>query len=200
MSLPLGFSLWTILAGPCWSGGPDKLTHVCLVTSGFNIITDVWILCLPIKTLSSINRPKEEKITLIGIFTIGMLATIMSIVRLHSIYIYTLAEDPFRDGIKVNLWSIIEVNIGIVCASVPALKPIFTPTKLREARSSNNKHSGYKFHSSDRSGRHPPRSAKSDEELCTTYELGEASSSLAPSSGGEAEWAKKGGAANTPAR
>lgn len=32
-----------------------------------------------------------------------MLATIMSIVRLHSIYVYTLAEDPFRDGILVSI-------------------------------------------------------------------------------------------------
>jgi len=68
-----------------------------------NIITDVWIFALPIKTLRSINRPNQEKVTLIGIFGIGMLATIMSIVRLHSIYVYTLAEDPFRDGILVSI-------------------------------------------------------------------------------------------------
>lgn len=155
-------------------------------TSGFNIITDVWILCLPIKTLRSIKRPQGEKYTLIGIFTIGMLATIMSIVRLHSIYTYTLSEDPFRDAIKINLWSIIEVNIGILCASVPALKPVFTPTKLRQARSSNR--TGYRFHSSERSGiRH---ATKSDEQLCTTYELNEASSSMALSSSGEGEFVK----------
>lgn len=74
---------------------------------------------------------------------------------------------------QVNLWSIIEVNIGIVCASVPALKPLFTPDKLREARGS--KRTGYKFHSSERSG--GQNSAKSDEELCTTYELNAAQSS-----------------------
>ncbi|KAL0936270.1 uncharacterized protein CTRU02_208485 [Colletotrichum truncatum] len=120
-------------------------------TSGFNIITDIWILVLPIKTLMGILRPRKEKIALTIIFGVGAFATITSIVRLHTIYTYTLAEDPFRESILVNIWSILEINIGIICASVPALKPLFTPKALREA-TSRKKRTGYQYHSQERSG------------------------------------------------
>lgn len=124
-------------------------------TSGINIITDIWILTLPIKTLGLINRPAREKVALGFIFGAGTFATIMSVVRLQSIYTYTLSKDPFKDAIavssflvffilfflsmtnkpsQVNLWSMLEVNVAILCASVPALKPIFTPERIREFR------------------------------------------------------------------
>ncbi|KAF6826827.1 integral membrane protein [Colletotrichum musicola] len=123
-------------------------------TSGFNIVTDIWILVLPIKTLMGILRPRKEKIALTVIFGVGAFATITSIIRLHTIYTYTLAEDLFRESILVNIWSVLEINIGIVCASVPALKPLFTPRALREAAASRSKRSGaaYQYHSQERSG------------------------------------------------
>lgn len=35
---------------------------------------------------------------------------------------------------QVNLFSQIEINTAILCASVPALKPLFTPHRLQEFR------------------------------------------------------------------
>ncbi|TDZ67526.1 hypothetical protein CTRI78_v002834 [Colletotrichum trifolii] len=121
-------------------------------TSGFNIVTDIWILVLPIKTLMGILRPRKEKIALVIIFGAGALATITSIIRLHTIYTYTLAEDLFKESILVNVWSVLEINIGIICASVPALKPLFTPRALREATDRNKRRTGYQYHSQERSG------------------------------------------------
>ncbi|TQN70130.1 hypothetical protein CSHISOI_05361, partial [Colletotrichum shisoi] len=119
-------------------------------TSGFNIVTDIWILVLPVKTLSGILRPRREKIALGLIFGVGLFATITSVIRLHTIYTYTLAEDVFRESILVNIWSMLEINIGIICASVPALKPLFTPKALREA-TDRNRRAGYQYHSQERS-------------------------------------------------
>ncbi|EGO61544.1 hypothetical protein NEUTE1DRAFT_98643 [Neurospora tetrasperma FGSC 2508] len=101
------------------------------VTSSFNIVTDIWILLLPISTLREIHRPPREKVALFLIFGVGTFATIASIVRLHTIYTYTLATDPFHEGTKVNLWSVIEVTIAISCASVSALKPMFSRRQRR---------------------------------------------------------------------
>ncbi|KAL0465972.1 hypothetical protein QR685DRAFT_114010 [Neurospora intermedia] len=100
-------------------------------TSSFNIVTDIWILLLPISTLREIHRPPREKVALFLIFGVGTFATIASIVRLHTIYTYTLATDPFHEGTKVNLWSVIEVTIAISCASVSALKPMFSRRQRR---------------------------------------------------------------------
>lgn len=56
----------------------------------------------------------------------------MSIVRLHSIFQYTLSTDPFYDAIPVNMWSMIELNVAILCASVPSLKLLISPKRLRQ--------------------------------------------------------------------
>ncbi|KAK3942531.1 hypothetical protein QBC46DRAFT_362537 [Diplogelasinospora grovesii] len=100
-------------------------------TSSFNILTDIWILALPIRTLRELTLPRQEKIALFLIFGVGTFACVASIVRLHTIYTYTEAADPFREGILVNLWSIIEVTMAISCASVSAIKPIFSSRQRR---------------------------------------------------------------------
>ncbi|KAI8309616.1 hypothetical protein K4K59_009021 [Colletotrichum sp. SAR11_240] len=154
-----------------------KISILCMylrfVTSGFNILTDIWILILPIKTLSGILRPRREKIALAIIFGVGAFATITSIIRLHTIYTYTLAKDLFQESILVNVWSMLEINIGIICASVPALKPLFTPRALRDAVNRNKK-TGYQYHSQDRSGYNSNRSNNSksaDRENQQAYDL-----------------------------
>lgn len=35
---------------------------------------------------------------------------------------------------QVNVWSMLEVNIAILCASVAALRPLFTPKRLLQVR------------------------------------------------------------------
>jgi len=121
------------------------LILVAIVTSGFNIITDIWIIALPIKALIKINRPRREKIALIFIFGVGTFATITSIIRLHTIYTYTLAKDPFQQSILVNLWSVIEVNTAIICGSAPALKPLFTPKALKAARQGSSNGGSHQY-------------------------------------------------------
>ncbi|KAK0620834.1 integral membrane protein [Immersiella caudata] len=136
------------------AGSCINTTAFFYFTSGTNIITDIIIFALPIKTLLGIQRPRKEKIALVGIFGIGTFATIVAIVRLHTIYTYTLAVDPFQQSILVNLWSVIEINVAVICASAPALKPLFSPKALSDARhgSASAKHSGYEYHSKGRTG------------------------------------------------
>ncbi|KAH8812852.1 hypothetical protein F5884DRAFT_878858 [Xylogone sp. PMI_703] len=94
-----------------------------------NVVIDIWILVLPIKTLSNIKRPKREKMILYAVFGAGIFSCISGIVRLYTIGKFTKSKDPFYDAIPINIWSFIEINAGIVCASVPAMKPLFTSTK-----------------------------------------------------------------------
>lgn len=79
-----------------------RIAYTYTVTSGFNILTDIWILLLPIPTLRSLKISRHSRYVLYGIFGVGAFATAMSIVRLYSIHIYTLAEDPFKDGVLVR--------------------------------------------------------------------------------------------------
>lgn len=92
-----------------WAVPPPSVDGYCInttaffyFTSGFNILTDIFILCLPVSTLLRVNRPKKERLALLFIFLFGTFATVMAITRLHSIYTYTLATDPFQQGILVR--------------------------------------------------------------------------------------------------
>ncbi|KAK4198276.1 hypothetical protein QBC40DRAFT_230231 [Triangularia verruculosa] len=144
------------LTGEAPGSCPVNTTAFFYFTSGFNILTDALIFTLPIKTLIAINRPRKEVYALIGVFCVGAFATVIAIIRLHTIIVYTTAVDPFRESILVNLWSVLEVNIGIMCASAPALKPLFNPQALREARYGSSgghpKRTAYHYHSRDKSG------------------------------------------------
>lgn len=73
-----------------------------------------------------------------------------------------------------------------MCASVPALKPLFTPSKLRQVTRGTKQSAGYRFHSSERSG--VEQRTKSDEQLCAPYELSETSRSAAAKSSSEVEY------------
>ncbi|OCK73350.1 hypothetical protein K432DRAFT_313029, partial [Lepidopterella palustris CBS 459.81] len=104
----------------------------------FNIVTDVWIIGLPIKTIISIQRPLRDKIGLCFIFGIGIFSLSASIVRIQLIGLFEQNEesDVVYNTLMINLWSIIEVNVGIICACIPALKPLISRSQLERSRSS----------------------------------------------------------------
>lgn len=107
------------------------VAYVFLVTAGFHILTDIWIIYLPIKTLLTIQRPRREKMALIMIFCLGIFSCLASIIRLNSIHVWTKANDPYYYATPINLYSMIEVNLGIWCASIPAIKALFTQSYKR---------------------------------------------------------------------
>lgn len=119
-------------------------------TSALNIVLDVWILILPLKVLLSIQRPGREKSALLAIFALGGFSCIASIARIYSVRIFTASTDPFYDAVPINVWSMVEINVGIWCASIPALKALFS--KSQRTRSQNTLTHGYQYHGSERSG------------------------------------------------
>ncbi|PWW80720.1 MFS general substrate transporter [Tuber magnatum] len=100
-------------------------TYTMLYASGpVNLITDLAILILPMPILTSLRLPKKQKIILIVLFAAGGFVTIIGIVR---IYYFEKAVSTTLlnwDGSLSFMWSSIEVNIGIVCASIPMIKPL----------------------------------------------------------------------------
>ncbi|KAH7408700.1 hypothetical protein DE146DRAFT_386445 [Phaeosphaeria sp. MPI-PUGE-AT-0046c] len=122
-------------------------TALFYTSSSINILVDIWILILPVATLLKVRRPRKEKVALVSIFSLGVFSTIASIVRLHAIRIYTESSDPFFDSVPINLWSQVEVNVGILCASIPSLKALFLPGQRQRTRTS-----AYQYHSRGKSG------------------------------------------------
>ncbi|KAG4430120.1 hypothetical protein IFR05_014391 [Cadophora sp. M221] len=113
-----------------------QITTTLQFVAAVNILVDIWILALPIKTLKDIKRSRRDKVVLFIIFGVGGFSCISSIIRLYTIKVFATSDDPFFDGVPINIWSMIEINVAVVCASVPAMKPLFTKA-VRERMTSS---------------------------------------------------------------
>lgn len=72
----------------------------------------------------------------------------MSIVRLQSLYTISVGTDTSMDGVLIALYTAVELNVAIICASLPANKALIQrifPRLLSSARgrSTNGARTGY---------------------------------------------------------
>ena len=87
-------------------------------TSAINIITDVVILFMPIRAFATLNMNSRKRCKLVslgemastdfdasgallGIFLVGGIAVLASIVRLYALWVYTVTDDVSYDAIYV---------------------------------------------------------------------------------------------------
>ncbi|KAF8854103.1 hypothetical protein BDZ45DRAFT_806100 [Acephala macrosclerotiorum] len=90
--------------------------------ASLNIFSDLAILIAPMPALSSLRLPRRQKIGLMFIFALGGVTCIISVLRLHSLYVISVSTDPTWDNVGAATWSMVELNTGIICACLPILK------------------------------------------------------------------------------
>lgn len=119
---PIAFA-WdkTITGGTCFN-----VTALFYSNAGLNIFQDVFIYILPMRMLSDIQIPRKQKVALIAVFAVGGFVCITGMLRLDSLRTASVSKDPTWDNFGSAIWSGIESNIGIVCASLPHFKPLLT--------------------------------------------------------------------------
>lgn len=140
------FQCSPVSAGYRWPVATDaKCTDIVtlyLSSAPVNIITDLALLFLPMPILTGLRLPKKQKIILIVTFSAGAFVTVVDVVRIA--YLQEAAIDrltlsrtggssqrisestdfPWYASLSF-MWSAIEVNVGLICACVPSLKPLF---------------------------------------------------------------------------
>ncbi|KAI1771304.1 integral membrane protein [Hypoxylon cercidicola] len=96
-----------------------------LAASIINTVTDWLVVLLPIKTVLGLNLPKRQTIIIMLLFGIGILASSVGIARSYFTWILITDYDSIWNSWTVWFCSAIELNLGIICASIPATKPFF---------------------------------------------------------------------------
>jgi fucose permease len=112
-----------------------SIVTLYLCSAPVNIFTDLAILVLPIPVLTGMRLPQRQKVILVFTFSLGIFVTIIDVVRIY--YLQKAASDQMtayeRLGTPVDfaynaatafLWSAVEVNVGIICACIPTMKPL----------------------------------------------------------------------------
>ncbi|KAK1978110.1 hypothetical protein LZ30DRAFT_227984 [Colletotrichum cereale] len=91
------------------------------------IVTDFFVLALPFWVFLGLKMRVAAKIGLIMIFLGGGLSIIAAILRLHALRRRLYNLDPSYDARNTigDTYAAIEVNLSIIAASIPALRPLF---------------------------------------------------------------------------
>ncbi|KAM7206101.1 hypothetical protein V8F20_002883 [Naviculisporaceae sp. PSN 640] len=126
--------------------------------AGLNIVMDFVIFSLPIPVLRSMTLKWRQKIWLYGVFMLGFFVCVVSVIRLYYLWYAGVSKDPTTTGIFVTYWSTIELNVALVIACIPTLKPLVTkwcPVNLDSLGSNGRKRDGANSFDME-PGRHPP--------------------------------------------
>jgi hypothetical protein len=123
----------------CWP------MEVWTFNNTMHLITDFMIFCLPLPMLRQLNVPRRQRIFLFGIFSLGFIVCVVSIIRL--VFLVKSQTDPVLlmdfayNLVIVSYWNVIEVNLGIVVACLMTLRPLaarFIPSIFASTNNSSS--------------------------------------------------------------
>ncbi|KAF2469141.1 uncharacterized protein BDR25DRAFT_229933 [Lindgomyces ingoldianus] len=117
-----------------------------LMNSSFNIITDVLFATIPVPLIWKLQLNTRTKISLIAILSLGFFASAAAIIKAVQQW-HVLSDPDWTVHDSFNVWNYIEFTIGIIAASLPALKPLFNwflETARAITSGGRSKGSGYK--------------------------------------------------------
>ncbi|KAH8883313.1 hypothetical protein GQ53DRAFT_882918 [Thozetella sp. PMI_491] len=108
-----------------------------LFNAYFATITDFIVLLYPVPLLVGLKIPFAQKLSLIPVFGLGIVAATVSAMRLASFYLPVTMDSTFFD-LTGQMWTLIEVNLTVLCAALPAVRTLLAhmfPKKFGTMRS-----------------------------------------------------------------
>lgn len=152
--------------------------YTCAPAGGLNpvigvlsVLSDVYAVALPFVILHyyTLDVPRKQKIGLNIIFTLGLLVAGAGIGRTYYLIKLGKTYDTSWTGFDLLVWTIIELQLGIICACAPSLRAFFRryfSDALRKSfGSSKNKRNTRSDNSTNGQRSYQPPSKAIDKEL-----------------------------------
>lgn len=99
------------------------------------LLTDLLVLVLPLPLVWGLQLPFSQKLALIPVFGIGIAIVVVSALRLK--YLITAPAIDKTYDLEITLWTIIEYNLALVCASLPSVRVLLARMFPRFLRGSS---------------------------------------------------------------
>ncbi|KAI7257292.1 hypothetical protein KC343_g3775 [Hortaea werneckii] len=116
-------SLQLLPSTRCFSA--KTFSSIGLFNSIINIVTDLVFAILPIPIIVKLKVNLRTKCTLVFVLSLGFVACAAGIAKAQTQTTFMDDPDPYwHDGFMV--WNMVELCLGILAASLPALKPLFS--------------------------------------------------------------------------
>ncbi|KAJ6011669.1 hypothetical protein N7451_003081 [Penicillium sp. IBT 35674x] len=93
-----------------------------------NIVTDVLILVMPLPYVWKLHTQVGQKVALTGVFLLGSLGTVASVLRMTTFFQDSAMTDPTWTSTKLGIWTILEGGIIIIAACLPSIWPLISQT------------------------------------------------------------------------
>ncbi|KAF2086700.1 hypothetical protein K490DRAFT_19772, partial [Saccharata proteae CBS 121410] len=106
---------------------------VWYLMAAMNIFTDIGIVAVPIPTVMRMQMPNRQKLSLAFTFAVGGFGCVASMVRLYYLTFLQHHTDVTFYNANAALWSIVELNVVIICACMIALHTLLA-SFLRKVR------------------------------------------------------------------
>ncbi|CAD6569435.1 MAG: hypothetical protein ASARMPREDX12_002446 [Alectoria sarmentosa] len=90
-----------------------------------NVITDFILLGLPMPLVWKIKTSRANRWKLSGIFTLGLSACVVSIVRLFYVQVVSSSADPTWTDVNAGYLTQLELSVGILAACIATYRPLF---------------------------------------------------------------------------
>ncbi|KAJ5919294.1 hypothetical protein N7466_010237 [Penicillium verhagenii] len=114
-----------------------------------NILTDVIILVMPLPYVWKLHTAFGHKLALTGVFLLGSLGTVFSILRMTTFFQENATTDPTWVSVKLGIWTILEGGIIIIAACLPSIWPLISkmlPRKLLRTQTPIRQLPQYGYH------------------------------------------------------
>ncbi|KAK3688829.1 hypothetical protein B0T22DRAFT_407493, partial [Podospora appendiculata] len=102
------------------AGSCIQLMKFFIFNGAFALTTDVIVLLLPMPLVWRLQLPLSQKLALVPVFGIGIFIVITSTLRLYALIATPSADTTYE--LMGTLWTIIEFNLALVCASLPTVR------------------------------------------------------------------------------
>ncbi|RSL96757.1 hypothetical protein CEP52_011303 [Fusarium oligoseptatum] len=116
-----------------WFGWAGEMTGKCIdinlfswIRAAIEIAIDVAILSLPLPSVVKLQMSWKKKAQVLLMFALGFVITVVSILRLQSLIQFAKTSNPTYDNSPAIYWSVLECDMFIICACLPALRSVLS--------------------------------------------------------------------------
>ena len=115
----------SVIWSPTFPVGCINLLTFNYFNAAFHILTDLILAILPIPVLMGLQLSRKRKIALAMVFGAGILTIAATVARQAYNFIALTGPDFSWNWAPTELATNLEINMAIICASVPALQTFF---------------------------------------------------------------------------
>lgn len=124
------------IKGQCFN-----VTAIVYAGAACSILEDVFLIILPIPGLLKLQLNPKKRSALVFLFALGLFACVASVIRLQYLVSFANSFDSTYQQVSTVIWSAVELNLAVICGSLPSLRPLFkkVPVLLSTAKSAARK-------------------------------------------------------------